>query len=179
MTIAGPAVVAARDALLESVGSEVAAFFAGMTRLGGQIVAVLYLAGEPRSMDELVTELGRSKSNIFANLRALEAAAIVERRREMGRRHDSFTLRGTYPDMVIGAYLRALGRLVHDKRAHTDRARDALRDVAGREASAVRDRVDDLSRRYELYAALLESLPPFDAATDLEALVATLKRSRR
>src|SRR3954469_3455025 len=79
-----PRVVASRKALLEGVGAEIAASFPGITRLGGQVVAALYLADEPRSMDELSLELGRSKSNIFANLRGLEAAGIVEKRREPG-----------------------------------------------------------------------------------------------
>src|SRR5438045_75873 len=79
-----PRVTAARHALLEGVGAEIAASFPGITRLGGQVVAALYLADEPRSMDELSLELGRSKSNIFANLRGLEAAGIIERRREAG-----------------------------------------------------------------------------------------------
>src|SRR3954469_17259502 len=100
-----PRVTAARRALLEGVGAEIAASFPGITRLGGQVVAALYLADEPRSMDELSVELGRSKSNIFANLRGLEAAGIVEKRREPGARHDSYTLRGKYPDVVIGAYI--------------------------------------------------------------------------
>src|SRR5207253_476320 len=37
-------VAVARRALLEGVGAEVAASFPGITRLGGQIVAALYLA---------------------------------------------------------------------------------------------------------------------------------------
>src|SRR5690349_22944586 len=89
-----PRVAAARQALLEGVGAEIAASFPGITRLGGQVVAALYLADASRSMDELSVELGRSKSNIFANLRGLEAAGIIERRREAGARHDTYTLRG-------------------------------------------------------------------------------------
>src|SRR5688500_15034707 len=108
-------VSAARHALLDGVGREVAASFPGITRLGGQIVAALYLADEPRSMDALSEELGRSKSNIFANLRGLEAAGIVERRRAAGSRYDAFALRGKYPDVIVGAYLSRLRRVVHDK----------------------------------------------------------------
>ncbi|HTQ48025.1 MAG TPA: MarR family transcriptional regulator, partial [Polyangiaceae bacterium] len=95
----------ARRTLLEGVGAEVAASFPGITRLGGQIVAALYLAEGARSMDELSAELGRSKSNIFANLRGLEAAGIVEHHRLPGARHDRYRLRGKYPDVVIGAYV--------------------------------------------------------------------------
>src|SRR6185295_16140396 len=141
-------VAAARRALLEGVNAEIAASFPGITRLGGQVVAALYLADQPRSMDELSLELGRSKSNIFANLRGLEAAGIIERRREAGARHDSYTLRGKYPDVVIGAYIARLRRVVHDKQVLSRRALGLLGDAQGAEADALRVRLADLSRKY-------------------------------
>ncbi len=165
-------VVAARQALLEGVGAEIAASFPGITRLGGQVVAALYLAEGPRSMDELSVELGRSKSNIFANLRGLEAAGIIERRREAGARHDSYTLRGKYPDVVIGAYISRLRRVVHDKQALCRRSLGLLGDAEGREADALRARLDDLSRKYDLFAELMEQyVPPIDGPVDLEQLI--------
>ncbi|WP_437589158.1 GbsR/MarR family transcriptional regulator [Sorangium sp. So ce1000] len=166
-------VAAARQALLEGVGAEIAASFPGITRLGGQVVAALYLADEPRSMDELSQELGRSKSNIFANLRGLEAAGIIERRRESGARHDSFALRGKYPDVIVGAYLGRLRRVVQDKRALARRALALLGDAQGAEADAMRSRLDDLSRKYDLFADLMEQLlPSIDGPVDLERLIA-------
>src|SRR5512141_2658686 len=140
----GDRVTAARAAVLDGVGREIAASFPGITRLGGQIVAALYLADAPLSMDELSAELGRSKSNIFANLRGLEAAGIVERRRESGARYDSFALRGKYPDVVIGAYLTRLRRVVADKRQLSRRALEMLGDAQGPEADALRDRLNTL-----------------------------------
>jgi HTH-type transcriptional regulator, osmoprotectant uptake regulator len=167
-----PRVAAARMALLEGVGAEIAASFPGITRLGGQVVAALYLAEEPRSMDELSLELGRSKSNIFANLRGLEAAGIIERRREAGARHDSYTLRGKYPDVVIGAYITRLRRVVHDKQTLSRRALGLLGDAEGAEADALRGRLADLSRKYDLFAELMERyVPPFDGPVDLEQLI--------
>src|ERR1043166_2235810 len=133
----------ARKALLEGVGAEIAASFPGITRLGGQVVAALYLGDAPRSMDELSLELGRSKSNIFANLRGLEAAGIIERRREAGARHDSYTLRGKYPDVIIGAYISRLRRVVHDKQTLSRRALGLLGDAQGAEADALRDKLAD------------------------------------
>lgn len=171
---AGPdeRVAAARHALLEGVGAEIAASFPGITRLGGQVVAALYLAEGPRSMDELSIELGRSKSNIFANLRGLEAAGIIERRREAGARHDSYTLRGKYPDVVIGAYISRLRRVVHDKQALCRRALGLLGDAQGAEADALRTRLDDLSRKYALFADLMDRyVPPIDGPVDLEQLI--------
>ncbi|MGK3988311.1 MarR family transcriptional regulator [Sorangium sp. So ce136] len=166
-------VAAARQALLEGVGAEIAASFPGITRLGGQVVAALYLADVPRSMDELSQELGRSKSNIFANLRGLEAAGIIERRRESGARHDSFALRGKYPDVIVGAYLGRLRRVVQDKRTLARRALALLGDAQGPEAVALRARLDDLSRKYDLFAELMEQLlPSIDGPVDLERLIA-------
>ena len=162
---------AARQALLEGVGAEIAASFPGITRLGGQVVAALYLADVPRSMDELSIELGRSKSNIFANLRGLEAAGIIERRREAGARHDSYTLRGKYPDVIIGAYISRLRRVVHDKQTLSRRALGLLGDAEGIEADALRSKLADLSRKYDLFAELMDRyVPAIDGPVDLEQL---------
>jgi len=162
----------ARRALLEGVGAEIAASFPGITRLGGQVVAALYLSDGPRSMDELALELGRSKSNIFANLRGLEAAGIVERRRETGARHDTYALRGKYPDVIIGAYVAMLRRVVADKRGLCRRALGLLGDAPGEEAEGLRERLSDLSRKYDLFALALERyLPPTDGPLDLEGML--------
>lgn len=167
-----PRVAAARRELLEGVGAEIAASFPGITRLGGQVVAALYLSDGPRSMDELSLELGRSKSNVFANLRALEAASIVERRREAGARHDSFALRGKYPDVVIGAYITRLKRVVQDKRQLSRRALATLGDATGPEADGLRQRLSDLSRKYDRFAELIDRyVPPIDGPVDLEELL--------
>jgi DNA-binding transcriptional regulator GbsR (MarR family) len=165
-------VAAARHALLEGVGKEVAASFPGITRLGGQIVAALYLADEPRSMDQLSAELGRSKSNIFGNLRALEEARIVERSREPGSRHDLFTLQGAYPDVIVGAYITRVRRVTADKRALVQRALTLLGDADGPEAAALRGRLDDLGRKYALFGDVFDRLlPDLEGPIDLERLI--------
>jgi DNA-binding transcriptional regulator GbsR (MarR family) len=169
-------VALARRTLLEGVGAEVAASFPGITRLGGQIVAALYLAEGARSMDELSAELGRSKSNIFANLRGLEAAGIVEHRREAGARHDRYKLRGKYPDVVIGAYVSRLRRVVADKRALVRRSRELLGDARSTEATALREKLDALGGTYDRFAELFEMLPVMDGPLDLEAIIDGLPR---
>ena len=166
----------ARRTLLEGVGAEVAASFPGITRLGGQIVAALYLAEGARSMDELSAELGRSKSNIFANLRGLEAAGIVEHHRLPGARHDRYRLRGKYPDVVIGAYVARLRRVVADKRTLVRRSREILGDARGPEANALRAKLDALGGTYERFAELFELLPAMDGPLDLEAIIDGLPR---
>lgn len=166
------AVEEARRTLLEGVGREVAASFPGITRLGGQIVAALYLADVPRSMDQLSAELGRSKSNIFANLRALETAQIVERRREPGARHDAFALRGAYPDVIIGAYVTRLRQVVSDYQQLVRRSQGLLGDATGQEAESLRARLDELGRKYALFAEVFDKLlPGLEGPIDLERLI--------
>ncbi len=165
-------IAAARRALLEGVGREVAASFPGITRLGGQIVAALYLAEGPRTMDALASELGRAKSNVFTNLKALEAVHIVERHREPGARHDLFGLRGAYPDVIVGAYVARLREVVVDKRSLVQRSLELLGDARGPEADELRRRLDDLGRKYSLFGELFDRLlPGLDGPIDLEALV--------
>lgn len=158
--------------MLDGVGREIAASFPGITRLGGQIVAALYLADRPLSMDELTEELGRSKSNVFANLRGLEGAGIVERHRASGARHDAFALRGKYPDVVVGAYLTRLRRVVLDKVNLCNRALGLLGDAEGAEADAIRDKLTTLLRKYERFATVFaEIIPVAEGPVDLEDLI--------
>lgn len=165
-------VASARAAVLDGVGREIAASFPGITRLGGQIVAALYLADRSLSMDELSEELGRSKSNVFANLRGLEAAGIVERHRASGARRDTFALRGKYPDAVVGAYLSRLRRVVLDKVALCNRALATLGDAPGAEADALRRKLTALRRKYERFASVFAELVPVtEGPVDLEEMI--------
>ena len=165
-------VARARWTLLEGVGADIAAAFPGITRLGGQIVAALYLSDGPRSMDQLATELGCSKSNIFGNLRGLEGAGIVGRRREAGSRHDTYALRGPYPDVIIGAYMTRLRMVVADKRALSERAMTMLGEAEGADAELLRDRLGELDRKYSLFADVLAVLlPAMEGPIDLERLI--------
>lgn len=162
-------------AVLEGVGAEISASFPGITRLGGQIVAALYLSDTPRSMDELAEELGRSKSNIFTNLKALEGAGIVERRRVAGMRYDTFALTGPYPDVIIGAYLARLRRVVGDKRKLTQRALALLGDAPGAKAESLRRRLLELQRKYELFGRMFSLFgTAIDGPVDLEALLSSI-----
>jgi HTH-type transcriptional regulator, osmoprotectant uptake regulator len=166
------AVAAARAAVLDGVGREIAASFPGVTRLGGQIVAALYLADKPLSMDDLAEELGRSKSNVFANLRSLEAAGIATRQRASGTRHDTFALRGKYPDVVVGAYLSRLRRVVLDKVSLCNRALGLLGDAEGEEADALREKLTSLLKKYERFANVFSDIIPVtEGPVDLEDFI--------
>jgi DNA-binding transcriptional regulator GbsR (MarR family) len=125
--------VAARDRALfvDLVGTEISAIWRNVTRLGGQCVASLYLSAGPRSMDDLAAELGRSKSNVFSNLRALEALGIVRRVRVPGSARDHYELAAPYPDVIVLAFIRRLSDVLSDKGAE-------LRGIAERMAERAR-----------------------------------------
>jgi DNA-binding transcriptional regulator GbsR (MarR family) len=166
------AVAKTRRTLLEGVGEEVASSFPGTTRLGGQIVAALYLSDGALSMDALSLELGRSKSNIFSNLRTLENAGVVEKKRASGERHDTFALRGKYPDVIIGAYLARLRKVISEKKDLSRRGLAMLGDAKGSEAEFLRGRLHDLARKYGRFGDVFEALvAPMDGPIDLEALL--------
>ena len=174
-------VALARRTLLEGVGAEVAASFPGITRLGGQIVAALYLAEGPRSMDQLAAEIGCSKSNIFGNLRGLESAGIVERRREAGTRHDSYALKGPYPDVIIGAYIGRLRRVVAYRERlanHNDLRAHHLRQAFSRGLTDELARVNPgaLLRLNSESAAALFPLDPRPTAPDLREQIEHLRQ---
>lgn len=170
-------VAASRAAMLDGVGREIAAIFPGITRLGGQIVAALYLADEPLSMDELSEELGKAKSNIFANLRGLEGAGIVVRRRASGERHDTFALRGKYPDVIVGAYLSRLRLVVTDKVDLCNRALSLLGDARGPEADALRAKLTSLLKKYERFSTVFDLVPITDGPIDLEEVLDNLPQA--
>lgn len=175
-----PRVAAARTTVLEGVGAEVAASFPGITRIGGQIVAALYLAeARPRAeelrgatLDELVEEIGYAKSNVFQNMRSLEASGIVQRRRVGGRRSDRWVLAGPYPDVMVGAYLMRLRKMVGDKQVLAAKTLAMLGDAPGEEAAAMRAQLGELARKYAIFGELFRRFEGvIEGPIDLEPLL--------
>jgi DNA-binding transcriptional regulator GbsR (MarR family) len=150
---------AERAAFVDVVGTEISAIWGNVTRLGGQCVAALYLAGEPRSMDDLAAELGRSKSNVFSNLRALESLGIVRRVRIVGSQRDHYELAGDYPDVLVVAFARHLSRALHDKSREIQRIADRLEALEGRGAGPA-ERASRLSSTYASASEIIEALVP-------------------
>ena len=127
-------------------------------------------------MDELSAELGRSKSNIFANLRGLEAAGIVEHHREAGARHDRYRCAASTPTWSSARTSPGCGVSWPDKRTLVRRSREILGDARGPEAKALRAKLDALGGTYDRFAELFDMLPTLDGPLDLEAIVNGLPR---
>jgi DNA-binding transcriptional regulator GbsR (MarR family) len=170
----GDALTRERALFVDTVGTEISTLWGNVTRLGGQCVAALYLADEPRSMDDLAEELGRSKSNVFANLRALEALGIVRRVRMAGSARDHFALTAKYPDVVVVAFVRKLGHVLRDKGTELGGIAKRMTKAHGDEDEI--ERIEQLAETYaasgELLAALL---PPVGEEIQLANIISRIR----
>ena len=161
MTDTKEAIGRERALFVDTVGTEISAIWRNVTRLGGQCVAALYLWNEPRSMDDLSEELGRSKSNVFANLRALESLGIVRRVRMPGSARDHFELAAEYPDVLVVAFARHLGHTLHDKSSELAAIASRLSAIAATDREkTLADRVKRLGETYAAAAQLIDGLLP-------------------
>jgi hypothetical protein len=80
--------------------------------------------------------------------------------------------------VIIGAYIARLRRVVADKRALTKRSLDLLGDAPGPEAQALRGRLQDLQRKYELFGRMFSLFGTvLDGPVDLEALLQAIPRN--
>jgi len=167
------AVRAHRAVFVDVVGTEISAIWRNVTRLGGQVVASLILWDEPRSMDDLAEELGRSKSNVFNNLKALESLGIVRRTRIQGSARDHYELAGEYPDVLVVAFARHLSHNLADKSAELSSMADGLGSLGKTEdADILAGRVARVGESYQAAARLIDALMPGPGEpTDLVSIV--------
>lgn len=163
---------AARLEFVDLVGTEISAIWRNVTRLGGQCVASLYLHDEPRSMDELAEELGRSKSNVFANLRALEALGIVRRVRISGSAKDHFELSGDYPDVLVVAFARHLSHALSTKSADLRAIAARLDEDEATPTDSLSGRIRHIADTYAAVGSVIGGLlPPAGESMDLSSVI--------
>lgn len=72
-----PKLEQARDNFIEAVGQLSASL--GLSRVVGQLYALLYLNNGPLSLDDIVRILKMSKGNVSVNIRELEKWGAVRR----------------------------------------------------------------------------------------------------
>jgi hypothetical protein len=77
--------------------------------------------------------------------------------------------------VIVGAYLTRLRRVVSDKRELVVRSLALLGDAQGPEAEALRERLNDLGRKYALFAQVFDKLlPGLEGPIDLERMFGAL-----
>lgn len=83
-----PKLEKARDNFIETVGQLSASL--GLSRVAGQLYALLYLGNGPLSLDDMVKVLKISKGNVSVNIRELEKWGAVRKVWVKGSRRDYY-----------------------------------------------------------------------------------------
>src|SRR3989338_2471833 len=82
------ALTEAVDTFIQGAGQISAALLGMINKVGGQIYALLFLAEEPLSLDDISDRLEVSKSNVSINIRMLEEYNLVRKVWIKGSRKD-------------------------------------------------------------------------------------------
>jgi len=127
----------------------------GLSPIAGRLFALLMLAAEPQSLDELAESLGVSKASVSTDARRLLDRGIVERTRRTGDRRDFYELAPDFFARVIRARVarwRRIQQLVDDVRTDAHALPDAARerfDAVDSMQTTVIDRVDQALAEWE------------------------------
>lgn len=87
----------ARDRFIESAGKISANMLGMVSKVGGQMYALLFLSRNPMSLDEIVEVMNLSKGNVSVNIRLLEKFGLVRKVWVRGTRKDYYEAARDHP----------------------------------------------------------------------------------
>lgn len=94
----------ARDSLIESAGKISANMLGMVSKVGGQIYALLFLSREPMSLDAIAESLKISKGSSSVNVRLLEDVGLVKKVWVKGDRKDYYEVSRDYPRKLLKGF---------------------------------------------------------------------------
>lgn len=111
------------DTFIQGAGKVSSALLGMINRVGGQIYALLFIADEPMSLDEIAERLGVSKSNVSVNIRMLEDYNLVRKVWIKGSRKDYYAAERVYPKKVLKDFLEKIQGTMTDAITTIERTR--------------------------------------------------------
>jgi DNA-binding transcriptional regulator GbsR (MarR family) len=111
------------DTFIQGAGKVSSALLGMINRVGGQIYALLFIADEPLSLDEIAERLGVSKSNVSVNIRMLEDYNLVRKVWIKGSRKDYYAAERVYPKKVLKDFLEKIQGTMTDAITTIERTR--------------------------------------------------------
>ena len=99
-----PQLSQALDSFIESAGKISANMLGMVSKVGGQIYALLFLARRPLSLDEISEALKISKGNISINIRMLEEHKLARKVWVKGTRRDYYEANRDYPRKLLKGF---------------------------------------------------------------------------
>ncbi len=95
----------------------------GLSKAACQLYALLFIKGEPLSLDEMVKELKMSKGNVSVNIRTLENWGAVKKIWEKGSRKDFYQCEEDVPKVVIRRLQEGLDKRLNLLRGFIEKAK--------------------------------------------------------
>ena len=138
----------ARDRFIEGIGRLAATV--GVSRVIGQLYAMLFLSEKPLCLDDMVERLKISKGNASLNIRKLESLGVAKRVWVKGDRKDFYQAELAFEKIIKGELIdiaRSRMKIVLDTVTETE---DLVKNVKG-------NLNEEEKRRKKLYLKRLES----------------------
>ena len=138
----------ARDRFIEGIGRLAATV--GVSRVIGQLYAMLFLSEKPLCLDDMVERLKISKGNASLNIRKLESLGVAKRVWVKGDRKDFYQAELDFEKIIKGELIdiaRSRMKIALDTVTETE---DLVKNVKG-------NLNEEEKRRKELYLKRLES----------------------
>ena len=138
----------ARDRFVEGIGRLAATV--GVSRVNGQLYAMLFLSEKPLCLDDMVERLKISKGNASLNIRKLESLGVAKRVWVKGDRKDFYEAELDFEKIIKGELIniaRSRMKIALDTVTETE---DLIKNVKG-------NLNEEEKRRKKLYLKRLES----------------------
>lgn len=155
----------ARDGFIESAGKISANMLGMVSKVGGQIYALLFLARNPMSLDEIAEVLKLSKGNISVNIRMLEGFGLARKVWVKGTRKDYYEVARDYPRKFLKDFLDRVRAGIDESLRVVNRCKGqfekAAKACAGEELEDARFMVSQLLLLDAFYAAASQVFEDF------------------
>lgn len=124
----------------------------GLNRVMGHIVGLLLFASEPTSLDEICSQLGRSKGVVSQVMRRLVERNLVRKVLSTGTRKDYYEI---HPSVFENAFRNNL-ELIRNNTRIAHRLKDLAEQSSSRALEPLQIRLAEMARFYELTEAHYE-----------------------
>jgi DNA-binding transcriptional regulator GbsR (MarR family) len=151
------ALARARDGFIESAGKISANMLGMVSKVGGQIYALLFLARNPMSLDDIAEVLNLSKGNISVNIRMLEGYGLARKVWVKGTRKDYYEVRRDYPRKFLKDFFDRVRAGIDDSLRVINRCKGEFEAAAQGCAGEEREDADFMALQLLLLKAFYEA----------------------
>lgn len=147
----------ARDRFIESAGKISANMLGMVSKVGGQIYALLFVARTPMSLDEIGNVLKLSKGNISVNIRMLERFGLARKVWVKGTRKDYYEAARDYPRKFLRDFFDRVRGGIEDSLRVINRCKGEFEEAANKCADGELEDANFMTSQLLLLEAFYEA----------------------